>query len=459
MSCYRPLISRWRRHDHVHDTRPGHVINKVSVEQDSSSEDHVLNIIQRKGVSGLTLSSDYNDMSHPPGPHFGHDQHDTRAPQQHPRGVLSLGLPLGISSLKIGSRRRKKHKKQREAGLMSGYQSDGGTRGWRTHDPRAGDWYQTLNKSSLTINDEDDLMEYHHHRSTAASLQNANIAVTKRPVRHAERKSSLPRLSAGLIRSNFDELQQRPRSVDADLLIESIHSPPSDALSRLTGNSIDTCRVTGSETCDDMLKYAGLTSPKQFMLTRDKSSSGNSSASDVTADTDTDTRDVQRCQHPVLRGRGHAGHVAAPTHHRPPRHLLPAKLKPSPGVKCHPYVMLPPHNHHHPQQGIITLKYFLNPKYFLLIHHSYNDTWSHGDQSLLVNNTELEHSYSTSLTFSWDTDKQTQTLDMVEQNIWFWLLFSWVATIETESLLFISMIILIDSSRSSSPGWCLNCWL
>ena len=394
MSCYRPLISRWRRHDHVHDTRPGHVINKVSVEQDSSSEDHVLNIIQRKGVSGLTLSSDYNDMSHPPGPHFGHDQNDTRAPQQHPRGVLSLGLPLGISSLKIGSRRRKKHKKQREAGLMSGYQSDGGTRGWRTRDPRAGDWYQTLNKSSLTINDEDDLMEYHHHRSTAASLQNANIAVTKRPVRHAERKSSLPRLSAGLIRSNFDELQQRPRSVDADLLIESIHSPPSDTLSRLTGNSIDTCRVTGSETCDDMLKYAGLTSPKQFMLTRDKSSSGNSSASDVTADTDTDTRDVQRCQHPVLRGRGHAGHVAAPTHHRPPRHLLPAKLKPSPGVKCHPYVMLPPHNHHHPQQGIITLKYFLNPKYFLLIHHSYNDTWSHDDQSLLVNNTELEHSYS-----------------------------------------------------------------
>ena len=161
-------------------------------------------------------------------------------------------------------------------------------------------------------------------------FRSANIpTITKRKT-HAERKSSLPRLSAP-IRSNFDDLQQRPRSVDADLMIESIHCNPLTRVAR--GNNSDTCSDM------DTLRFAELTSTKQYMMSRDKSSSGNSSgSSDVAVDTDTDTGHGHL---PVLRGHQH---IVTPRHHRPPRHLLPAKLKPSPGVKCHPFVMLP-HQH------------------------------------------------------------------------------------------------------------------
>ena len=330
MSCYRPLISRWRRHEHVPDTRHQH-------KHVQSSENHVETIRERKGV---TLNPEIGPQQvtikighdHSSTPHYIYDQEV----RHQPRGVLSLGLPLGISSLKLGSRRRRKQKKRNQnISNTCGHQSDGETVRHRTLGLE-NDWYQTLTKSSHTINDQDDLID--SPISTNTSFQNANITIAKSHY-HAERKSSLPRKAK--IVSGYDDLQQRkPRSlsVDADQMLQSVTREPTCVSPRVPTDT------------EDILKFAGLTSPTQFMMSRDKSSSGNSSGcgSDVTADTDSDWRHPppSRSQ---SRSRGRAPVNVITTQGPPPRHLLPAKLKPAPGVKCHPYVLLP----HQIHRGIL----------------------------------------------------------------------------------------------------------
>ena len=335
MSCYRPLIYRWRRNEHVPaDTRHHH--KRVQSSEDTrhhhkhvqSSENHVETITNRKGV---TLTPDIGPQQlnikighdHSSTPQYIYDQEPGH--QHQPRGVLSLGLPLGISSLKLGSRRRRKQKKRNQVTSNScGHQSDGEAVRHRTLGLE-NDWYQTLTKSSHTINDQDDLID----SPISTSFQNANIPIAKSHY-HAERKSSLPRKAK--IVSGYDDLQQRqPRSlsVDADQMIQSV--------------TRDTCvspRVPACTDSDDILKFAGLTSPSQFMMSRDKSSSGNSSGcgSDVTADTDSDWRHHAP---PRSQSRSRAPVNVITTQGPPPRHLLPAKLRPAPGVKCHPYVLLP----------------------------------------------------------------------------------------------------------------------
>ena len=276
----------------------------------------------------------FNNLRDPTTPNRQKETRENLSDIVSPRGVLSLGLPLGISSLKLGSRHRRKQK--RHYNDNNGHQSDGEvmTKSRDYH------WYQALNKSSHTINDEVDLIEY--DSNTPSNFQNANSRNTKSHY-PAERKSSLPRKSKMV--SSCDELLQRPRSVsvDADQLIQSVPR--------------DTCRARVSHhgDTDDMMKFAGLTSPSLYMMSRDKSSSGNSSGSDVSPDTDSDWPQ-STCASYTSRGRAPVSIVT--TRGPPPRHLLPAKLRPSPGVKCHPFVMLP-HRVHKGKTRIFVTKKFL----------------------------------------------------------------------------------------------------
>ena len=329
MSCYRPLISRWTRDDQHQKYKSRHVSDTRHHGKQSQSEfEHVQAITDRKGGE-LT-----QDLKHFPNQvifnnRLGDSPSEVKCEilsdietRAQPRGVLSLGLPLGISSLKLGSRRRRKQK--RHYNENNGHQSDGEV----MNQSRRKFWYQQLNKSSHTINDEVDLIDFDNR--TASSFQNANTPSTKTN-HHAERKRSLPRKSK--IASGYDDPLQRPRcvSVDADQLIQS-------SARDKTCMSRDSRASTSKE---EILKYAGLTSPSQYMMSH-KSSSGNSSASDVTPDTDS----ASECAQWVCRGRTPVSLVT--TQAPPPRHLLPTKLKPSPGVKCHPIVILP----HHLQRGI-----------------------------------------------------------------------------------------------------------
>ena len=120
--------------------------------------------------------------------------------------------------------------------------------------------------------------------------------------------------------------QPRPASVDADLLLGS----------RSYG------RKEGRK-----LRYAALTSPSSYMRQGqekdEKSSSGNSSGSDITSEGSPHPPLSEEGEplHPALRGRTPAPltSIGRPP---PPRHLLPARLRPSPLVKLHPVVVLPP---------------------------------------------------------------------------------------------------------------------
>ena len=326
MACYRPLISKlWKqeqpqlRPDIRGHPRPESVTNVDPIcHADTAFRDR-----------------HYVTQEHSPRVQRGPP---AVAPARESRGVLSLGLPLGISSLKLGSRRhRRKQKKKGETGSSchnpSGHVSDGEI----ISGARSRHWYRALGSSRQTINDEDDLIglkqtNTHHQPAVTKSLA------------PAARKSS-PGRKSQIGSARYDNLcaAARPRSVsvDADLLMQS-------AVTSETRAACQAARVGDKDSSE--LKFAGLTSPSRFMLARDKSSSGNSSGSDVTADTDSDT-----WPHAALR----PGHVAsAPARHvsrgrapvsvvtsqaPPPRHLLPSKLRPSPGVKCHPYIALPQH--------------------------------------------------------------------------------------------------------------------
>ena len=120
--------------------------------------------------------------------------------------------------------------------------------------------------------------------------------------------------------------QPRPASVDADLLLGS----------RSYG------RKEGRK-----LRYAALTSPSSYMRQGqekdEKSSSGNSSGSDITSEGSPHPPLSEEGEplHPALRGRTPAPltSIGRPP---PPRHLLPARLRPSPLVKLHPVLVLPP---------------------------------------------------------------------------------------------------------------------
>ena len=118
--------------------------------------------------------------------------------------------------------------------------------------------------------------------------------------------------------------QPRPASVDADLLLGS----------RSYG------RKEGRK-----LRYAALTSPSSYMRQGqekdEKSSSGNSSGSDITSEgSPPPLSEEGEPLHPALRGRTPAPltSIGRPP---PPRHLLPARLRPSPLVKLHPVLVLP----------------------------------------------------------------------------------------------------------------------
>ena len=288
--------------------------NTTSREQTDCS--HVLALRDGKGV---TLSQGYGDFPHQvfvairhDHPTLGlgdvayqrlHQDHTLRSrrpePVQPPPGVVSLGLPLGISSLKLTHRHRRKQKTHNKGPS----DNQGGQ--------MKSDLYQMLSKSS--------------HSLTEAG-----------PHHHAPRKSSLPRKAK--IPSSY-QYQPRPSSVDADLLMQSKDkSRASSAPGAQTRAKFYVPRdVTWEgerQKREDTMKFAHLTSPTSFMASHegDKSSSGNSSGSELTSEENI---------HPAIRGRGLVNMTDILQRGPPPRHLLPAKLKPSPPVKLHPYVALP----------------------------------------------------------------------------------------------------------------------
>ena len=181
------------------------------------------------------------------------------------------------------------------------------------------DLYQKLSKSS-------------HNLTEGASFHNANTHQADSHY-HAVRKSSLPRKVK--IPSSY-QYQPRPLSVDADLLMQSrdrsrstpLPPPPPPEAETNAKFCVPSDGVRQSS--EDGLKFAHLTSPRSFMDQMERSSSGNSSGSELTSD---------ESLHPAIRGRAAAAAVSS--RGPPPRHLLPARLRPSPPVKLHPYVALP----------------------------------------------------------------------------------------------------------------------
>ena len=334
MSCYRPLISKlWKQDPPRSDirgyTRSESVTNNGVTCHEYPRLRDTRYVTQESSVPCSVPRAAPAVSAVPAVP----------ASSRESRGVLSLGLPLGISSLKLGSRRyRRKQKKKtsegREASGQGGHVSDGEI----MQAPRARHWYRELGSSRQTINDEDDLIG---QRLKQTNTQH-QPAVTK-SIAPAARKSS-PGRKSQIGSARYDELTAvRPRSVsvDADLLMQSAVTSETRAAGHI--------RVPDT---DSELRFAGLTSPSRFMMARDKSSSGNSSGSlDSEAEEAEWThaaiapqQQQQQQQQLVLRGRGgRAPAVVVAASAPPPRHLLPAVLRPSPGVKCHPYVPLPQH--------------------------------------------------------------------------------------------------------------------
>lgn len=353
MSCYLPLVQRWRKPDRI---KIGKNVDTVEISAPlpqngyMSEQSDCTHVHAMRDGKGVTLSQGLGDFPHQVFLNIRHD-HPTlglsdvayqRLHQEHTHktkpksqksdaGVVSLGLPLGISSLKIGSRRRKQKSNKR----ANDHNSDSEVRhSFQNH------FYKTLSKSTATINEQDlndrgltDSTGPHHPYTYKASRQTKSH-------HHAARKSSLPRKAK--IPSSY-QLQPRPLSVDADLLLQSINKSSQTGSDTTFFAPCDGDRRAGSS--DDILKYAHLTSPRSFMATHEgeKSSSGNSSGSDLTSEGSPHPDiDEQELIHPALRGRPQVSLVVA-NRGPPPRHLLPKKLKPSPLIKLHPLVVLPPH--------------------------------------------------------------------------------------------------------------------
>ena len=346
--CYRPLVSRLlggqdppastapRRPPPLRDLAP------------AAGPGHATHVPQDgKGGAGrgqepgddprpVLLSIRRDNLPAPAAARDGIRHESLPSPGRGVRGVLSLGLPLGISSLKLGSRRRRKQKRgeeRREVASSCGHQSDGGHSEARAHQHpghHGPAWYQPLSSSSHTLEDSEQEARSRHQSHAAAG-----------------RKSSLPRHSAPAPR--YDQLQPRSASVDAETLLAMGRGTPDTEL--CYNNNININSNTTNSSSKE-LRYAGLTSPSRFMMARDKSSSGNSTGSLDTEPEEaewahaaiTPQQQQQQQQQLVLRGRGgRAPAVVVAASAPPPRHLLPAVLRPSPGVKCHPYVPLPRH--------------------------------------------------------------------------------------------------------------------
>ena len=341
MSCYLPLVHRWKKPDQssVCSSEPsvrGRVPRReggrgeLREQHDRTDCSHVLALRDRKGV---TLSQGYGDFPQQVFLNIRHD-HPTlglsdvayqRLHQEHTHrsggqqaGVVSLGLPLGISSLKLTHRHRRKQKTANNG-------PDGDNHGGQMKS----DLYEKLSKSI-------------HNLAEGASFHNANTHQAE-PHYHAGRKSSLPRKAK--IPSSY-QYQARPHSVDADLLMQSTAAPPAPGPEAVISAKFfvpDEDRPSSEE----IMKFAHLTSPRSFMASQevDKSSSGNSSGSELTSEGSPHPQEYQhQLQHPAIRGRA-AVNINNILVNRgpPPRHLLPAKLRPSPATKLHPYVALPRH--------------------------------------------------------------------------------------------------------------------
>ena len=349
MSCYLPLVQRWRKPErikigkNVETVEPSAHYPKNGYMTEQSDCSRVQAMRDRKGV---TLSQGLGDFPHQVFLNIRHDhptlglsdvayqrlhqEHTHRTRPRHHKtdtGVVSLGLPLGISSLKLVSRRRKAKCPPSRGG---DHCSDSEVRQTVQREE-----YRALSKSSATINDGYLTDTTHHYSHTA--YQGPRIAKSDRP---AGRKSSLPRKAK--IPSSY-QLQPRPLSVDAELLLQSINKSSQTGTDTTFFAPYEGDMVAGSS--DDIPKYAHLTSPQSFMASHEgeKSSSGNSSGSDLTSEgSPHPDLDDQELLHPALRGRSQVSSVVA-NRGPPPRHLLPQKLKPSPLIKLHPLVVLPPH--------------------------------------------------------------------------------------------------------------------
>jgi len=304
MSCYLPLVQRWRKPKK--ETKVVSPIPDPSPKPKQFTDNaHVHALRDRKGV---TLSQGVGDFPHEVFLNIRHDHptlglddvayqrihlehtHQTRDERTDP-GVVSLGLPLGISSLKLSSKVRKVKNRR-----TNGHVSDG----------------------DLEI-----------RRGTRCVPE------------PAVRRGSLPRKAK--IPSAYTQYHSssRPLSIDADVLLgrcnksSSLHEYLPEDQTPNKGSQGGFRGSTGGVHWGS--KLALLTSPSQFMGTEgEKSSSGNSSGSDLTWD-GTPPPDYV---HPALRGRGlvEVGVARGP----PPKHLLPKRLKPSPMQKMHPSVVLTP---------------------------------------------------------------------------------------------------------------------
>ena len=291
MSCYLPLVQRWRRQssgDRKTKTLPAReerklpLSSRVEARRDTrgvEARQDTRGVEARRDTKGITLSQRVGDVTL----HIRHDHPQLdlgdvayqRLHQDHTskKEKSSLTLPLGISSLRLASRSR-------------GCESD--TEGRRRR-PVVSSFYQALAGSTATISQQDLVKEY---REEGGRVRRSKLSSAPPP-------------------------QPRPASVDADLLLGSC--------------SYDNRRM----------KYAALTSPDCYMKHEkekdEKSSSGNSSGSDITSEGSPHPLE-EEAVHPALRGRTPApvGHDRPP----PPRHLLPARLRPSPLVKLHPVIAL-----------------------------------------------------------------------------------------------------------------------
>jgi hypothetical protein len=281
MSCYLPLVQRWRRPAEPapppapeprgrEERRAGRAARGVEATRDRR---------------GITLSQTVGDVTlHIRHDHPALDLGDVAYQRQHQEHTRrrQLTLPLGISSLRGEGR-----------GSESEPEGRARARGAVSH------FYQALAGSTATISQHQRLREY-----------------GEAPPGGRPRRAKLP-----------SAVPARPASVDAELLVGG-----------------------GGREDGRRLKFAALTSPQSYMRsggqdTRDeKSSSGNSSGSDITSEGSPvypPSEEGEGSVHPAVRGRAPAPAAPGSQAPPPPRHLLPARLRPSPLVKLHPLVVLP----------------------------------------------------------------------------------------------------------------------
>ena len=301
MSCYLPLVQRWRRPP-SQTSLPAKEHPKKAAAVRQAEESTVLQpdmhteVEARRDGRGVTLSQKVGDVTL----HIRHDNpqlglgdvayqrlHQDHTHKKKRKDEASLTLPLGISSLRLASKLR---------GPSRGCESETEGRRGRL---AVSQFYQALAGSTATISQQELVREYREDGQGRA--------------RRAKMPSHVPK-------------QPRPASVDADFLLAG-----SQSYGRKEGRK---------------LRYAALTSPSSYMRQGqekdEKSSSGNSSGSDITSEGSPHPPLSEEGEplHPALRGRTPAPltSIGRPP---PPRHLLPARLRPSPLVKLHPVVVLP----------------------------------------------------------------------------------------------------------------------